>query len=90
MKEIGYQNKSKVSAKIVLEFEGNRYYENNEVDSHFNTFFTEVAAKLVSELPNPSGLYDVNSESLRTITSTLRGVEWVHCLFLFPFVLGKM
>ena len=22
--------------------------------------------------------------------STLRGVEWVHGLFLFPFVLGKM
>ena len=62
LKELGYQNKSKVSAKIVLEFAGNRYYENKEVASHFNTFFTEVAAKLVSELPNPSGLYDVNSE----------------------------
>ena len=28
LKELGYQNKSKVSAKIVLEFEDNRYYEN--------------------------------------------------------------
>ena len=22
--------------------------------------------------------------------NVLRGVEYVHCLFLFPFVLGKM
>ena len=61
LKELGYQNKSKVAAKIVLDFEGRRCYENKEVASHFNTFFTEVATKLVSELPNPSGLYDDNS-----------------------------
>ena len=26
----------------------------------------------------------------RKLTVALRGVEWVHGLFLFPFVLGKM
>ena len=31
-----------------------------------------------------------NERLLADLRSTLRGVEWVNCLFLFPFVLGKM
>ena len=37
-----------------------------EVANQFNNFFTGVAAKLVGELPQPSGLYDVDSERLKS------------------------
>ena len=31
-----------------------------------------------------------NERLLADLRSTLRDVEWVNCLFLFPLVLGKM
>ena len=31
-----------------------------------------------------------SEKSLKTVGAVLRGVEWVHGLFLFPLVLGKM
>ena len=34
--------------------------------------------------------FEANSKSYWTLYVSLRGVEWVHGLFLFPLVLGKM
>ena len=56
LKELGYQNKSKDSSNIVLDIDGKKWFESKEVAGQFNKFFTGVAAKLVGELPHPSGL----------------------------------
>ena len=66
LKELGYQNKSKDSSNIVLDIDGKKCFECKEVADQFNKFFTGVAAKLVGELPQPSGLYDVDSERFKS------------------------
>ena len=41
-------------------------YGSKEVADQFNKLFTDVAAKLVGGLPQPSGLYDVDSERFKS------------------------
>ena len=72
LKELGYQNKTKDSTNMVLDIDGKKCFENKEVANHFNKFFTGVAAKLAGELPEPSGLYDVNSNRFQSYYSHIR------------------
>ena len=66
LKELGYQNKSKYSSKIVLDIDGKKSFESKENADQFNKFFTGVAAKLVGELPQRCGLNDVDSKRFKS------------------------
>ena len=50
-----------------------------------NSFFSVGISYRFCDIPSSSGF-----GPFRTIAKCLRGVEWVHGLFLFPLVLGKM
>ena len=39
---------------------------------------------------NGTNAHDIQVQNNADIYKRLRGVEWVHGLFLFPLVLGKM
>ena len=45
---------------------------------------------MLDEDPAKREAWSAESSALIYTTGTLRGVEWVHVLFLFPLVLGKM
>ena len=66
IKTLDIKIKLKTLTNIVLDIDGKKCYENKEVANQFNKFFTGVAAKLVDELPQPCGLYDVNSVKFKS------------------------
>ena len=63
LKEFGLPSKSNSSSScdnIGLKLNCNLCFDKQKVADGFNTFFTAVAAKLVSNLPNPSFNFDGN------------------------------
>ena len=51
LKSLGYSIRN-VSSRVVLEENGTKVFEPRSIASIFNSFYTTVAAKLVSLLPN--------------------------------------
>ena len=60
-KTLGYSNKSKENAKIVLNIENKKCYDPFRVVKEINNFFLTVAANLVSKIPLVNKIYDVGS-----------------------------
>jgi hypothetical protein len=54
---LGYKTKGKGDDNVVLETEGVKCFSPLGVATIFNEFYTSVAAKLVNNLPLPSGLF---------------------------------
>ena len=52
------------------------------VRAQYCSEWTELGSILCSEM--------IDEDTTFIVCSYLRGVEWVHGLFLFPLVLGKM
>ena len=68
LKDLGYQCNSKESGNIVLEVDGKKYHDKKSVANHFNEFFTQIASKLVSELPKQNNLmYNTDSDIFKDL-----------------------
>ena len=66
LKDLGYQSKSNESVNIVLDVDGEKCHDKKAVADHFNQFFTEIASKLASNLPNQGIMtYDVDSVNFK-------------------------
>ena len=61
-----------------------------EVADQFNNFFTGAAAKLVGELPKPSGIYDVDSERLKSYYRHIKPVSFVLHVVSEEFVYDEL
>ena len=57
LKSVGFAAKARSGAKIVLDVGGSKCFDMRSVAAHFNSFFTEVAVKLVACLPLPRGVF---------------------------------
>ena len=65
LKYLGYNDRMDSNPSTVLTVDGGKCFDANIVASTFNSFYTDVAHKLVGMLPSPSGLYGPNSLPFR-------------------------
>lgn len=66
LKDLGYQSNPKESTNIVLDVDGTKLYDKKSVAGHFNHFFTEIASRLVNNLPiHDDSIYDVDSVNFK-------------------------
>ena len=65
LKSLGYSKSDRTSSKIVLEKDNVKVFDSSKVADLFNDFYSNVASRLVSLLPNPTGLFSSRSESFR-------------------------
>ena len=73
LNSLGY-SEPKSKASVVLEQNGQKYFDGENVCRIFNEFFSYVAAGLVNLLPSPSGLYSTSSAVFRSFYRT-RGIN---------------
>ena len=59
---LGYKE-AKDNSSIVLEQNGTKFYDSSSVSGIFNDFYVNVAAKLVSLLPSPTGIFSTASSN---------------------------
>ena len=84
LSSLGYSKKVSGSvSNIVLEENGKKVFDSFRVSSIFNDFYTNVATKLVSKLPNPYGIYSVVCQNFRQFYSRRLGLR-------SPFVLSAV
>ena len=62
---LGYSNKRKKNAKIVLNINNNICFEPKEIAQYMNDFFLNIASILVSKLRMPLNMFSTNSTSLK-------------------------
>ena len=75
LKSLGYSKVSNSSSGIVLEENGSKIFDPRKVARIFNTFYTFVASKLVSKLPNPYGIYVTSSNVFKDFYSRKIGLR---------------
>ena len=82
---------------LIQKFQGIRLNKSNNKIVNMADTFSDMAAD--SPVPVLSGTHSDISSTVKfflhavvvfSLILSLTGVEWVHCLFLFPIVLGKM
>ena len=80
MKSLGFSKKVTNSSSIVLEHEGEKKFDSMSVSRIFNSFYTTVASKLVSKLPNPSGFFGTSASIFRDYYLHKIGLRSNFCL----------
>ena len=65
LKNLGYSNKTTDKTNIVLNINNELCHDSKKVADFINSFFTNVASKLVSELPRVDELYGIGSSMFR-------------------------
>ena len=61
LKSLGYSSKSKNNSKIVLDIENESCFEPKKIANHMNTYFLNVASKLVNMLSAAPNIFSCNS-----------------------------
>ena len=69
LKNLGLKGKQKEEQNICLNIEGEICHEPKIVANHFNSFFTNIASKLVEKLPSCPKMFDTNSGVFRLFYS---------------------
>ena len=67
-------------SSIVLGHDGEKKFDSLSVSRIFNSFYTTVAAKLVSKLPNPSGVFNTSASIFRNYYLHKTGLRCNLCL----------
>ena len=80
LKSLGFSKKVSNSSSIVLEHDGEKKSDSLSVSRIFNSFYTTVAAKLVSKLPNPSGVFNTSASIFRNYYLHKTGLRCNLCL----------
>ena len=80
LKSLGFSKKSGGSSSIVLEQNGVKTFNSLSVARIFNTFYTSVAADLVSKLPNPLGVFRTSTDIFKRFYSQKIGLRSSFCL----------
>ena len=75
LKSLGYSKSDCSSSKVVVEKDGVKIFDSLHVADLFNDFYSNVASKLVSLLPNPTGIFSSKSESFRQFYRTKIGLR---------------
>ena len=66
MKTLKYNSKVKDRAKIVVESEGEKYFDSKKVSEIFKDYFTNVASNLVNKIPAALNMFSTESMSFST------------------------
>ena len=66
LKTLKYNSKVKDRAKIVVESEGEKYFDSKKVSEIFKDYFTNVASNLVNKLPAAFNMFSTESMSFST------------------------
>ena len=65
LKNLGYSNKCQDKSNIVLKVDEKLCYDTTTVADYVNRFFTIIATKLVSKLPDITSVFGVESQKVR-------------------------
>ena len=66
LKQLGYSTKGKQSTNIiVLDYDGETYFDPKKVANCFNNFYTTTASNLVEKLPSPFNLFHTDSPTFQ-------------------------
>ena len=80
LKSLGFSKKTAGSSSIVLEHNGVKEFDSLSVARIFNCFYTKVAAKLVSKLPSPLGVFHTTASVFKNFYSSKIGLRPSFCL----------
>ena len=69
LKNLGYSSKTKSYPNVVLNIENELCFDAKQIASHFNSFFTNVASRLVSKLPTPSNIFNTESQIFKQFSA---------------------
>ena len=76
MRSLGYSKKlANSSSGIVLEYNGTKVFDLFGVAEKFNKFYTSVASKLVSSLPNSYGIFGTATNAFKNFYSRKSGLR---------------
>ena len=62
LKTLGYSNKVKSKSNVILRISDKLCFNTKEICNHINEFFTTIASKLVSKLPESMNEFSVDSD----------------------------